>query len=726
MSASRVVTLAGPPGVGKTRIALQVARDAARSFGDGVFLVDLGGLRDPGLLAQEVARGLGLHDASTHWALDQLVRHVGASHMLLVLDNCEHLLDASAMLLDALIRRCDRLHVIATSRQSLGIASETVLRIPPLSVPEPGSVQAEAVDLLVTRAQAIEPGHRMTDSELEAAAELCRQLDGIPLAIELAAVRLKTLSVEQILARLGDRFVVLGHTNRGSPVHQRTLRATLEWSRDLACPEEWTLWQRLSVFRTSFDLPAVEAICSCHDLEAPRVLEALDGLVDKSLISARQAGSAMRYRLLDSIRDYGAEGLRASGDLGSLRRRHAEYYADLCAEAWRHWAGSDQAAWFDRLEAEHDNLRAAFEWCLENGEPELGAAMAADMWLYWGARGHLTEGRRTLAALVDALPAQSCIRAKALWVAGYVALSQIDPDAATPLLHASIELGSQWEDGESVAFATQYLGLCALFSGDLAGAADAFERAFELHNRHGGRAAAFTLTDLAITLMLTGDLARAGELYDQALAMAGDAWTRSHCIWGVGLTRWLQEDLDGAEQAQKEALRLIADLDERSGMALCLEALAWSAASRQDYERAAVLQGAAHAIWESIPGHLPQPLGGHAQQCDRRVRQGVGHEARDRAFERGRRLDRPAAVAFALEVKGATTVEAADAGHDAVLTKRELEVARLVAAGLTDREIATTLVISHRTAESHLQHILTKLGFRSRSQIAAWVAAHGA
>ena len=725
VAAARVVTLAGPPGVGKTRIALHAAHDLARSFRDGVFFVELGGLRDAGLLAQEVARGLGLHDASTRWALDELVRHVGNRQLLVVLDNCEHLLDAAALLLDSMVRRCGELRVVATSRQSLGVSGETVLRVPPLSVPEHGSTQAESLELLVARAEAIQPGHSIGHDEMEAAAELCRRLDGIPLAIELAAVRLKTLSLEQILARIDDRFGVLGEGNRTSPAHQRTLRATLDWSRELAAGDEWLLWRRLSVFPTSFDLVAVESICADDGLEARAVLRVLDGLVDKSIVAATRAGPTMRYRLLDSIRDYGAEGLSASGEAGSLRRRHAHYYAQLCEEAWRHWAGPDQSSWFDRLDVEHGNLRAALDWCVANDEAELGAAMAGDMWLYWGARGHLTEGRKRLAALLERLPERSGVRAKSLWVAGYLALGQVDADAAAPLLEASVELGTGLADLESVAFATQYLGLCALFTGDLAVAAETLERAFELHTRCGGRAAAFTLTDLAITLMLAGETSRAADLYERSLAMAEDSWTRSHCLWGAGLTKWLGGDVEGAERVEKEALRLIAELDERSGMALCLEALAWIAVSRHDLERGAVLQGAAHSIWESIPGHLPRPLRGHGEQCSRRIREGLGDGARDRLFARGRDLDRGAAVACALEAKAEPVAGAAATRQGGVLSRRELEVARLVAAGLTDRDIATRLVISQRTAESHLQHILAKLGFRSRSQIAAWLAATG-
>jgi non-specific serine/threonine protein kinase len=309
-----------------------------------------------------------------------------------------------------------------------------------------------------------------------------------------------------------------------------------------------------------------------------------------------------------------------------------------------------------------------------------------------------------------------------MWVAGYLAVAQTDGDAAAPLLRASVDVGATSEDPESVAFAIQYLGLCKLFGGDFLGAVEALERAFDMHIRNGERAAAFTLTDLAITFMLTGDTAAASALYERALAIAEDPWTRSHCLWGAGLAAWLQKDVEGAEETEKQALRLIAEVDERSGTALCLHALAWIAASRRNFERAAVLQGAALAVWESIPRRLPAPVRQHDERCERLTRSGLGSETRDRLFNAGRRLDRAAAVAYGLETEDRTAGRAVAAPHTGGLSKRELEVADLVAAGLTDRDIAARLVISQRTAESHVQHILTKLGFRSRTQIAAWVA----
>ena len=610
-----------------------------------------------------------------------------------------------------------------SARQSLGIDGETVLRVPPLSVPEKGSVEGEAVELLVARAASVLSGQVLEDDQKEAAAELCRRLDGIPLAIELAAVRLKTLSIEQILDRLGDRFEVLGEKERASPPHQRTLRATLDWSYALTSDEERTLWQRLSVFPGSFDVAAVEGICIEHPPQVERALDVLDGLVDKSVITATRSLNQMRYRMLESVRDYVLEKLRSGGDESALRCRHRDYFSELCHQAWEHWTDSSQPLWFERLETEHENLRAALDWCIENREPETGCLMAANMWLYWEARGHLTEGRRWLGTLLGAIPSRARVRAKALWVAGYLALGQTDVEAATPLLEESLDLAAVTGDQESAAFSTQYLGLCKLFVGDLVGAAGLLERAFEMQIERGERVAAFTLSDLAVTVMLGGDNERAVHLYEEALAMAeqgGDPWTRSHCLWGLGVATWLDGDDARAEGAEKEALRITGGLDERTGIALSLETLAWISASRREFERSSRLHGAALSVWESIPKRLPEPFQEHARRCEHAARRAIGRESHARLFEQGRRLNRAAAVALGLEQQQRSQITIRVERAGAVLSARELEVAELVAKGLTDREIAAELVIAQRTAESHVQHILTKLGFRSRSQIAAW------
>lgn len=351
--------------------------------------------------------------------------------------------------------------------------------------------------------------------------------------------------------------------------------------------------------------------------------------------------------------------------------------------------------------------------------------MAADLWLYWGARGHITEGRRRLGALLEALDSDTAVQPRTLWVAGYLAVAQTDPEQAVGLLHKALDTAAAIRDEASIAFATQYLAQCRLFSGDLESAAQLFDRAHRMHRSHGEPAAAFALTDLAVTVMLAGDLHRAVRLYDEALEMTdagGDPWTRSHAFWGLGVATFLLGDLDRAEQAEKEALDLIGVLDERSGIALCLDAMAWIAAAREDFERAARLQGASASVWESIPGQLPEPVQAQARKCAQQSVHALGASRRNRMFEDGRRLERPQAVAFGLGTRTAPSAVAEQ--PTSVLTKREGEVAALVAEGLTDRQIARRLVISQRTAESHVQHILSKLGFRSRARIATWVAKH--
>jgi non-specific serine/threonine protein kinase len=725
LTSSRVVTLSGPPGVGKTRLALRAAEEARRRFPDGVWWTDLVGLRDPSLLAQEIAGVLGLHDGSTQWIVETLVRHMSDKKALIALDNCEHLIDACAVLVDSLQRSCPQVQVLTTSRQSLSIGGESVLRMPPLSVPEEGANDGEAVELLFARARAVRGATDLPGRDRPAAGELCRRLEGLPLAIELAAGRLKTLSMEQVLERLDDRFELLGAGDRAAPPHRRTLHATFDWSYELASEEERTLWQRLSVFPATFDISAAQAVCVGDPLSQNRLLDALDGLVDKSLLSASQTATTMRYRMLQSLRDFGLEKLRTAGEENRLRRAHRDHFAALCREAGRHWADSSQPLWFDVLRAEHDNLRVALDSCLELEEPAIGAAMASDMWLYWQAAGYLTEGRRRLTAFVETLAPNDAARPRALWVLAFLALGQTDVVAALPLLHHCLEAANAIRDDESVAFATQYLGLARLFQGDLPGAAERLEEAFARHRQRGDRLAAFALSDLGVAVMLSGDLQRAVRIYEHALSMTepdGDPWTRGHCLWGLGVARWMMGDCEEAERAEVEAIRLLSGLGEGTGVALCLDTLAWTSASQSEFERSARLQGAALAAWESIPRQRPEPVRPYAARCEEMVQSGIGTDRWGVLTEEGRRLDPAAVVTFAMREQGSAAADRRAGGSGSTLTERELQVAELVAKGMTDREIAAELVISQRTAESHVQHILTKLGFRSRAQIAAWVA----
>ena len=426
---SRLVTLCGPGGIGKTRLAVGAAWGARRVFPDGVWLVELASLRDPALLAPEVARGLGLLDQSAGWAVATLSEHLADRQVLLVLDNCEHLLDACAVLAEAILRACPGVRILATSRQVLGVTGEVMLAVPPLSVPD-GRVrqppeqlmQSEAVRLFAERGAAVLPGFAIDAANGQAVADLCVRLEGIPLAIELAAVRLRALSPEQILARLGDRFRLLSAGDPAEPRH-RTLQDTLTWSYDLLSPHEQAMWQRASVFAGSFDLDAAESVCAGDGVATGAILDLVDQLVAKSILRRHPGGDPARYRMLDTVRDYGQQRLREAGQAQAVGLRHQDFYARLAGRPDA--LGPRQLAWIDALNADHENLRAALEFGLSQAaRAEAGLAMACDLWLYWETRGHLTEGRRHMDALLAQVRNPCALRTRGLWTAGYLALVQ--------------------------------------------------------------------------------------------------------------------------------------------------------------------------------------------------------------------------------------------------------------------------------------------------------------
>src|SRR5689334_3409382 len=408
LAGARLVTLTGPGGIGKTRLALQVAARAGRAFRDGVWLAELTALRDPALLVAEVARSLGLPDKSARWAVASLTGYLRARQLLLVLDGCEHLADACAVMADVLLRGCHGLRIIATSRHVLGVAGEVTIAVPPMTVPAEGDPAGpeellgyEAVRLFTGRGAAVLPGFAVDVGNGAAVAGVCRALDGIPLAVELAAVRLRSLSPGQILDRLGSRFQLLSGGGPADQPHHRTLQAALEWSYELLTDSEQAMWRRVSVFAGSFDLDAAEAVCAMGRLAAGEIADLIDALVAKSILLREGQGTA-RYRLLDTIREFGLAKLSGRGNERALRRRHRAWYAALAArqEAF----GPRRAEWIAALDADHDNLRGALELCVaERRQAPAGAEMACDLWGYWESHGHLTEGRRISASLLDEL-----------------------------------------------------------------------------------------------------------------------------------------------------------------------------------------------------------------------------------------------------------------------------------------------------------------------------------
>ena len=746
---SRLVTLTGIGGVGKTRLALRAAAGRRRAFVDGVWLVQLDQLRDEALVAQAVAGTLGLQDRAGFSPAAALADYLGGRQLLLVLDNCEHLVDAAAKLTDLLLRAADGLRVLATSRESLNITAETVLPVPPLAAPEAGQqltvaqmMQFPAVALFAARAARVVPGFAVTEANRAAVAGICRQLEGMPLAIELAAARIRVLSPEQIDARLGDRLGLLTRGSRANPARQQTLRASIEWSHELCTEAERLLWARLSVFAGGFELDAVEGVCAHDRLAADQVLELLAALADKSILVAEHGQGGMRYRLPETLREFGQGRLQQSGEYTVLRRRHRDWHEQLAARVDAGWLGPQIADLVARLFREHANVLAAQDFCqAEPGEAEAGLRIALNVqrFYYWSA-GHVSEGRYWLGQLLARAGEPTVWRAQGLLLASLLAAWAGDRDSASTLLEQGTGLAGQLNDPATSASAAWVAGSVCQFAGDLNQAIAHCEDALAVLPVAAvhGRQRAHLLVTLASAAGLAGDEERVVACQRElaGLTEAGgeffDAWCSAYCLWALGMAAWRRGDLDRAAGLQQESLRLGEGLNDPMGNTLCLEALAWIAASRRQYERAAVLLGAAAGRWRSMGMTLDgfEPLAGHQRDCERQTRQALGETAFRAAYTRGLELPVEDALAYALQQPTAKPPDKrpdkppAPAGPGgAPLTPRELEVARLVAGGRSNKEIAARLVISQRTAEGHVERILAKLGFTSRAQVAAWAAA---
>jgi non-specific serine/threonine protein kinase len=732
---ARLVTLTGPGGIGKTRLALQTADGTRRAFRDGAWLVELGGLRDPALLVPEVARSLGLSDQSGHWALAALSDYLQARRMLLVLDQCEHLADACAVMADALLRACPGLRIIATSRHVLQVMGEVIVAVPPMTVPA-GADQAgpeellryEAVRLLVGRAAAVLPGFVLDAGNGAAVAGICRALDGIPLALELAAVRLRSLSPEQILSRLDSRFQLLSSGGAGVVPRHRTLQATLEWSYGLLTGPEQIMWRRVSVFAGSFDLDAAEAVCAGDAIITEEIADLVDGLVAKSVLSRAAGDGKARYRLLDTIGEFGLRKLRADAGEREFRRRHRDWYASLAAgpEAF----GPRRAEWLATLDTDHENVRAALAFYLSE-PPELatGAELACNLWRYWETGGHLTEGRRILAAVLEKLDGTARQRPRALWVAGYLAELQGDISDARALLEAALAVARQAGDLRAEAYASAFLGHALYYLGEGGQGQALVETALRLHKESGDHiGAAMALTQLGFAQLRAGELAAAAGMFGECARLAhssGNLWAEKYARWGLAVTAWLRGENDEAVAHACAALRAGRDMDDRIGVAGCLDTLGWVAASQQQAVRALTLLAAADAAWAAIPALLLPSLRKHHAAALTIAREALPGSASQAAAAKGAAMSLADAIAYGLgeSAPPKPSVTRRAAASPGQLTRREQQVARLVGLGQSNIQIASELVISVRTAETHVQHIMDKLGVSSRAQIAAWSAA---
>jgi predicted ATPase/DNA-binding CsgD family transcriptional regulator len=741
LPAARLVTLTGTGGVGKSRLALRVAGQTQRAFADGVWLVDLAALQDRSLLERTVADAVGLRDQSARSPREVLVGHLRDKQLLLVLDNCEHLVDRCAAWAAELLAAAPGLRILATSQHALRIQGEHLFGVSPLPLPDldrtpPRELNRnEAIQLFVERATAVAPDFVVTDRDRTTLARICRRLDGLPLAIELAAARLRVLTPEQILHRLDDRFRLLSAGSRAVLPRHQTLRAVVDWSYELCSPPEQTLWARASVFAGGFDLAAAEAVCAGEGIDPDQMIDLVAGLVDKSILTRQDQNHlvTMRYRQLDTIRHYGQDRLRAASAHATLRRRHRDYYVVLAERSAAAWFGPTQLEVFARTRSEHADLRSALEFCLSTpGEFRTGLRLAAALHFYWFGCGFTVEGRHWLdrALALSTEPSQE--RATALWANGLLITSQGDNQAAAAMAQESRDWARAHGEETTLAYALFVQGLAVRFMGDFPRAQTLLEDAlprFEALGELSGPVIIAQMT-LVVVSAFQGDLGRAVTLGRRAYELCvshGEQWARAQSLHALAFAEWRRGDLAQASTHAREGLRGLRAFSDHTGLAVLIERLAWIAGTAGEAERAAVLLGAAHHTWLVVGGQFlfgsEHYLAAH-DECERQARRALGEGVFRAAFDRGAGLDLDQAIAYAIadNPQPAPAPPTADEQPLAPLTRREQEVAELVALGLSNKEIAARLVISRRTAESHVENILNKLSFAKRAQLATWVA----
>ncbi|WP_371583648.1 LuxR C-terminal-related transcriptional regulator [Streptomyces sp. NBC_01314] len=719
LGTTRLLTLTGMGGAGKTRLALEVAAASATDFADGVWLVDLAPVWDPSLVANAVASALGVPDLGTRPVIDQLATFLARRGPLIVLDNCEHLVDACAELAHALLSASFGLRVLATSRRALGIYGEHVFAIPPL---EPD----DAVELLRDRASAVRPEFQVTGGNRGQLLRLCDGLDWLPLAIELAASRLRSLTVNEAVNRLEDRFGLLASGSRVARPRQRTLRGLIDWSHELCTPAERLLWNRLSVFAGDFGLDAAEAVCGGDGIGRDQVLDLLDRLVVQSIVVPTEREGLPRYRLLETIREYGRERLAESGQEQQTLRRHHDFYLALAERIADVWYVPVRQENLTRLHAEHANLRAAL---VQGGDPQATLALAAALRFHWCEGGFLGEGRRWLDRALAAAPEPTPARARALWVAALVAVLQRDHARANRWLDEAAELGERLDYRVVCAYVQSLRGALALYGGRLEEAVSLLEVAAAVHMGTGEEiGAVYALILMATAQTHLGD-PRATETCRQAVALAeahDELLVRAHAQSVLGYDTWRRGDREEALALMRTALENAQGFNDYVRVALMLEKFAWITADDGRHKRAGQLLGAARVLWRvtdtDVSGFGPHMVDRHAQ-CEADIVRALGPAAYEKLLAEGGRRRPDEAIAYALRTESEPTVTTPAPNP---LTPREQEVAALVAKGMSNQQIASALGRSPRTVHGHVENILAKLGFGSRARIASWWTANQA
>jgi predicted ATPase/DNA-binding CsgD family transcriptional regulator len=738
---TRLLTLTGPGGSGKTRLALAVAADLVGRFDDGVWLIELAPLSDQDLVPQAIASVLGVRETPGTALADSLCAYLTARDTLLILDNCEHLIEACADLAGTLLRSCSDLRILATSREALGVPGEALFAVPPLSLPDPRRLPAvevlpryEAAGLFVERARAVRPGFALTEGNAMPVAQVCHRLDGIPLAIELAAARVKVLSVEQISSRLEDSFALLTGGGRPSLIHHGTLRATMEWSHDLLSWEERVLFRRLSVFAGGFTLEAAEGVCAGEGLEKGEVLDLLTCLVDKSLVLVMEGEGEAHYRLLETVRQYGWEKLQGSGEAEEVRRRHAAWFLALAVEAGPLMMGRDQVGWLDRMWREQYNFRAAMRFFLDRKDADRAICLTWAFWRYWWVTGLQGEARRWMEEVLergdvpgdDVYPAR---RAQANLIIGTYAWSEGDLASALPALEEGLRLSQKTRDARAQAIALMLLGLVDVAERNGKRSRERFEESLRLFRISGESekwGEAHTLAYLGLAPLLNGEPEPARRCFEEGLAAAhaaGDRIAAHQALYKLGLLALTERDLDRANEYFREGLSLADEVRDVINAPYFVKGLGQVAGLRGQAAFAIRLLGAAETALRATGSAPYRYIPDQALQ-DRifaAARDALGEAAFDEGWRRGQSMTLEQAVEYALDQPPPTPVSpageesaASPTTYPAGLSAREVEVLRLVAKGLTNARVARELFISPRTVNAHLNSIYGKLGFNSR------------
>jgi len=790
LGSNRLVTLTGPGGCGKTRLALKVVQELIGEFEGWIWFVEFATVADPVLVPQTIAATLNVREQSRRSLIDVLADALSGSPTLLVLDNCEHLIFACAQIAERLLQSCPDLTILVTSREILGITGEVTWIVPPLSLPSqqpwthPLSAQdamrayqaSESVQLFIARAEAIAPDFQFSPENGSWVAEICRRLDGMPLAIELAAARVRTLSPQQIAQRLDDRFQLLTGGSRTAPPRHQTLAAALDWSYALLSDVEQNLLQGLSIFAGGATLEALEAVSTMLGVEAKEVLEALSRLIDKSLVTVnRTERGETRYHLLETIRQYAHEKLAESGREVNSRDRHLDYFVQWVEAAEPHLNSAEQVKWLDRYEVEHDNLRAAIEWRhTEESKASLGLRLAAACGRFWRLHGYLSEGRMQLSEALSKSGAQerTIMRARALTALANLEYLQSDYPAMRPVTEEALsiwrELGQEGKAG--IAFTLDLLGELETEEGDYVRALGLFQEAMDIyqelndargigqiHMQFGWAAMragdypkaqrhleeffrlaqqagdtselAYALSGLGEVAVRQGQYEHAISLLEESLALnrkRGDKWGVATQLGSLGWVALRKHDYKWMREMLEESLSIRTTINDRGGIAWCLEKLAEAKVEQSEFQEAVKLFGHAESVRAPIGSIIDPADQGDYNRIISRLQSALSEESFAALWAEGVSMRLDDIIDCALtETESSTELTRAEKQKFGGLTRREREVATLIAQGKSNREIAEAMTVRVKTVETYVTRILNKLGLESRVQVATWAIEKG-